>query len=167
MTEQLFHAVDGVRFLYSRLGLVLRAPGVYSNGRGALSCEDLETGAPYAVLTVNLPDTELAPDELLVRTGNGAKTDITEVRAEVLRTGLFEPAVRFVDSGFVQDYAVVWRFKRCAHGPYVALCSSCLAEIDKRYEDAIERMLASAAAKRLGEGVFVAGPHDPGDQEIT
>jgi hypothetical protein len=150
----LFKAIDGVRLMYSRLGLVLRAPGVYSNGRGALSCEELETGQPYAVLTVNMPEEELGPDELLIRTGNGGRTDVAQVRAAVLATGLFEPVGRFADSGHVQDYAVVWRFRRCTHGPYVALCRTRLAEIDKRYADAIEKLMAKAAAKRLGEGIF-------------
>lgn len=147
-TEQLFRAIDGVRFLYSRLAMRLRA-AAYANGRGAIQVEELEEGSPYAVLTVNLPNEPLEPEELFVRTGNGAKTDIAGVRAAVLSMGLFEPVGRFVDSGYVQDYAAVWRFKRCEHGPFVALCSPCLAAVDKRYVDAIEAMLAVKTAHIL------------------
>lgn len=143
-----FAACDGVRFLYSRLPLVLRA-GAYPNGRGALSCENIETCEPYAVLTVNLPDVQLGPDELLIRTGNGGHTDVAEVRGVVLKTGLFEAAGRFFDSGHVQDYATVWRFRRCTHGPFVVFCPTCLDDIDRRYRDAIEAMLAGKAAHIL------------------
>lgn len=145
-----FLALDGVRFLYSRLAMCLRA-GVYGSGRGALTVEEIESGTPYAVLTVNMPETDLATGELLIRTGNGLKTftDITEVRSCVLKLGIFEPAGRFVDSGHVEDYAAVWRFKRCEHGPYVALCPTCLDEIDKRFRDAIDAMLAAKAAAIL------------------
>ncbi|MBV5322743.1 MAG: hypothetical protein JZU60_02775 [Ilumatobacteraceae bacterium] len=39
----------------------------YANGRLAIQAIDRDTGEPVAVLTVNLPDVPLAPDEVLLK----------------------------------------------------------------------------------------------------
>lgn len=39
----------------------------YSNGGLAIRAIDADTGEPVAVLTVNIPDVKLAPDEVLIK----------------------------------------------------------------------------------------------------
>lgn len=152
ITEELVRALDGFRFVYpgGRLLLALKS-GLYDNGRGAIQMMT-DAGEPYAVLTVNLPDEELAANELFVRTGNGIRTDISVIRALVATSQLWTPTGRTVSSGYVEDYASVWRFARCAAhktANYRALCAECRAIIVQRYEADVEYLLASDAVKRL------------------
>lgn len=60
-------------------------------------------GEPWGTLTVNMPGTELAADELLVKTWGENEA----MREPALHTGLFVDTGRRVTSGFVE--AEVWR----------------------------------------------------------
>lgn len=75
----------------------------YQNGRIALilMCEN----GPYAKLTCNLPNEELAPNEFFVKT----YSENTEVAVSALKSGLFEDTGRRAKSGYVDIH--VWRFK--------------------------------------------------------
>lgn len=71
--------------------------------------DDEEFGGeePWGVLTVNIPGTPLAQDEILVKTWS----ENEPFRAPALATGLFEDTGRRIPSGFV--LAEVW--KLCIH----------------------------------------------------
>lgn len=59
----------------------------YANGRLAIQAIDCDTGEPVAMMTVNLPDVSLAPDEILIK-------DYSEnqgVLKTLYRAGLVEP----------------------------------------------------------------------------
>ena len=72
------------------------------NNAVAFFVESLD-GEPWATLTVNIPGTVLAEDEVLVKTWS----ENEELRQPALNTGLFIDTGRRVKSGFVE--AEVWR----------------------------------------------------------
>jgi hypothetical protein len=62
-----------------------------------------ESGEHYAVLSVNIPGVQLAPDEVLIKTWAENK----DIAAAVLETGAFVDTGRRVKTGFVE--AQVWQ----------------------------------------------------------
>lgn len=75
------------------------------NNRLALRFVDITDGAPYATLTVNIPDAELKEGEFLVKTWGGNE----ELASLAIQSGIFEDTGRRVRENFVE--AQVWRFK--------------------------------------------------------
>ena len=83
-----------IRFKSWTCNLVRRR---YRNGRTALQLVDAEDGEPVANATVNLPEVDLAEDEVLVK-------DCSEnegMLAALTAAGAVEPTGRVVVSGFV------------------------------------------------------------------
>lgn len=76
----------------------------YGCGKPALSCTD-PLGAPYCVLTHNLPD-ELGEGEFHVR------AEVAESAKDILdqmqHLGLVYPSGRWVSAGWNPEYAQVW-----------------------------------------------------------
>ncbi|HUT79506.1 MAG TPA: hypothetical protein VM285_17550 [Polyangia bacterium] len=77
--------------------------GEYGNGRLALQLLG-PNGRAIAVLTVNLPEEELAEGEFFVKTWR----ENEGIAAAALASGLFVDTGRRVPTGFVE--AQVWRF---------------------------------------------------------
>jgi hypothetical protein len=75
--------------------------GVYSNGRPALTIVD-EFGFPFTVLTINLPDEDLAPGDIFVKIWGENAAFI----GELLSTGFFFDTGKRVKTGFVE--AAIW-----------------------------------------------------------
>jgi hypothetical protein len=73
-----------------------------TGGRMALKVVS-ETGEPYGVLTVNLPERELSDDELFVKTYD----ENARIAAAVLKLGIFEETKMSVRIGFAD--VSVWR----------------------------------------------------------
>lgn len=72
--------------------------GRYTNGRTALQLVDADDGEPVATATVNLPEVELAPDEVLVKSYS-ENTGMLEALEEA---GIVRPTGEWVESGFVR-----------------------------------------------------------------
>lgn len=71
--------------------------GRYGNGRTALQLVDAEDGSPIAKATVNLPDVEMAPDEVAIKDyaeNEGMLRALTDA-------GIVEPTSRVVVTGYV------------------------------------------------------------------
>lgn len=91
-------------------GLTRQPAGVHldvqlysGNRRIALRLTDADDGMPYGMLTANVPQVELAEDEIVVQAGWILPT---ELKAHFLASGLFE-AVRHIPDG--PGRAEVWR----------------------------------------------------------
>lgn len=69
----------------------------YGNGRTALQLVDAEDGSPIAKATVNLPDVEMAPDEVAIKS-YAENEGLLEVLTDA---GIVEPTSRVVVSGYV------------------------------------------------------------------
>lgn len=76
--------------------------GYYDNGRLAITY--ISAGGPFAKLTVNIPEVDLADDEILVKTWSENK-NISEV---ALKSGLFTDTGRRIPCGFCE--AQIWKF---------------------------------------------------------
>lgn len=76
----------------------------YSNGRIAITlvCSD---GEPWGTFSVNLPDSPIEADEVIVK----AWGENEALRAPMLATGLFEDTGKRIETGFVE--AEVWRMR--------------------------------------------------------
>ncbi len=97
--------LDGRR-MQSRYGEVLVEVHPYVIGDGpSINFRDLETGEPIARLTVNEPEVQLAPDEVLVKTWS----ENEEISRDAMKTGWFEDTGRRILVGYVE--AQVWRVK--------------------------------------------------------
>lgn len=88
----------------------------YDNGRFAINLYDHDNfdpfeEAPYHILTVNLPDFPLEPNEFCVKTWREGE----DVARAALASGLFMDTGRRVATGFVE--AQVWRFQRKSSPP--------------------------------------------------
>ena len=69
----------------------------YANGRNAIELVDLYDGQRVAIATVNLPDVDLADDEVIIR--NYSETEgVLEV---LITAGIIEQTGEMVSSGFV------------------------------------------------------------------
>ncbi|WP_354677939.1 hypothetical protein [Cupriavidus plantarum] len=79
-------------------GVLLRATVYSTNLRAAISLVCADDGMPYGALSVNLPETELADDEILVAADWNLPADL---KAALLATG------KFVQTG---------RWNQVAHG---------------------------------------------------
>lgn len=152
MTDRLapFAALEGVLFVERSMKQPLYfVCGRYGNGHGAIrifSCLDVEE----CQLTVNLVDEDLGLGEFFARVdplvplyGIGGKCPIFE------RTG------RKASSGFVTNYAEVWRFAPCAHAdhgcsaPFAVQCSRCKAEWEHLYQQGVQNIIARDTVRRL------------------
>ena len=80
--------------------------GHYGNGRLAITAQTLD-GRPWDRLTVNLPDDELEPGEIFVKTWD--RDGDVNLPAAALATGLFVDTGKRVPTGYVE--ASVWRIK--------------------------------------------------------
>lgn len=81
----------------------VREEGVYRDRSVALRVYD-SNGEPWATLTVCIPGTQLAKDEVLVKTW----AENEPMREHLLATGDFEDTGRRVPTGHVE--AEVWRW---------------------------------------------------------
>ena len=70
----------------------------YSNGRLALEIIDVEDGCPVMMATVNIPEANLKPDEVIIKnySENEGMLDF------LLRNGIVEKPHRYENSGFVR-----------------------------------------------------------------
>jgi hypothetical protein len=85
-------------------GILLRASVYSTNLRAAISLVCADDDMPYGVLSVNLPDADLADDEILVTGDWNLPTDL---KAALLETGKFVHTGRWNQVGF--DQGEVWR----------------------------------------------------------
>jgi hypothetical protein len=85
-------------------GVLLRASVYSTNLRPAFSLVCADDEMPYGVLSVNLPDANLADDEFLVTGDWNLPTDL---KAALLETGKFVQTGRWNQVGF--DQGEVWR----------------------------------------------------------
>lgn len=70
----------------------------YNNGRTAITLTEVETGDPIAVATVNIPEVELGPDEVLIK-------DYSEnqgILASLVRNSIVSEPLYFYNSVYVQ-----------------------------------------------------------------
>lgn len=77
------------------LWLVARS---YSNHRLAIEALDVTNGEPVAILTTNLPDEDLAPDEIAVKDWSENEGALIQLHSAGIIQG--QP-VRYVRAGFV------------------------------------------------------------------
>lgn len=132
--------VEG-RYSNDRLALVILGPG---------NCEESK-------VTVNLPDEELDDGEFFVK---WAGDDGAMTRADthaLWKIGIFEDTGRRVDSGYVEAYAAVWKFKLCwwekhsgKGGPRI-VCEGCRADFDKDVARHVEHRESTEAVARMEE----------------
>jgi len=85
-------------------GVLLRVSVYSTNLRPAISLVCAADQMPYGVLSVNLPDADLADDEILVTGDWNLPTDL---KAALLETGKFRQTGRWNQVGF--DQGEVWR----------------------------------------------------------
>lgn len=85
-------------------GVVLRASVYSTNLRAAISLVCADDGMPYGALTVNLPQTELADDEILVAADWNLPADLKEA---LLATGKFVQTGRWNQIG--HGRGEIWR----------------------------------------------------------
>lgn len=79
--------------------------GSYGNDRLALILNDFDSGEPFCVLTVNIPEAELEEGEFIVKSYSE-----NEPIAKVLRNSThFMDTGRRIKTGFVS--AEIWRFR--------------------------------------------------------
>lgn len=90
-----------IRFTFKEQNLSLCKKS-YKDGSPAVVVHN-ESGSRYLVLSVNVPGTQLAHDEVLIKTWAENK----DVAAAVLATGLFADTGRRIPSGFAE--AQVWK----------------------------------------------------------
>ena len=69
----------------------------YGNGRTALQLVDAVDGSPIARATVNLPEVEMAPDEVAIKS-YGENEGLLEALTDA---GVIEPTSRVVVTGYV------------------------------------------------------------------
>ena len=74
----------------------------YRNKRAAIQLVSAETGEPYGMLTVNIPEFPLDEEEILVK----AWSENEPYRAPALATGLFQDTGKRAPAGFTE--AEVW-----------------------------------------------------------
>ena len=77
----------------------------YSNNEPAVLIICKDDGSRYGVLSVNLPDITLEPDEFAVKTWS----ENEELSIAAMETGLFEDTGKRIPSEFVK--AQVWKLK--------------------------------------------------------
>lgn len=93
-----------MKFKHRNFELEIQEEIYENNGRICLQLWDKE--GPYATLTTNIPEAELAPGEFLIKSWS----ENHAIAESALRSGLFEDTGRRVRTGFVE--APVWRFKK-------------------------------------------------------
>ncbi|CAG9186085.1 DUF4313 domain-containing protein [Cupriavidus pampae] len=85
-------------------GVLLRASVYSTNLRAAISLVCADDGMPYGALSVNLPETELADDEILVAADWNLPADL---KAALLATGKFVQTGRWSQVG--HGRGEIWR----------------------------------------------------------
>lgn len=80
--------------------------GRYSNDRVAISAIDEEDGDMFGRLTVNLPEEELGPDEIFVKTWSENKVWVQQVLAAMPH--VFQDTGRKAQAGYTE--AAIWKF---------------------------------------------------------
>jgi hypothetical protein len=78
--------------------------GYYSNGRLAVSLLETDTHEPVMVATVNLPDADLAEDEVAIK--NWSENE--GVLRFLIDNDLVHPPHRKINTGFVQAEICKW-----------------------------------------------------------
>jgi hypothetical protein len=94
--------INGTKFKIDNENIILHC-AYYANDRLAIqaNCDD----GPYGKLTVNLPENQLGPNEIFVRT-----TEENERLAKAaMKTGLFEDTGKKLPSGFIK--ISIWKLK--------------------------------------------------------
>lgn len=76
----------------------------YAGGRLAIKYVDIKSGEPFSILTVNLPDDELADGEFFVKTWS----ENEKTAKAAIESGFYKDTGRRVKTGFVE--AEVWKF---------------------------------------------------------
>lgn len=94
--------INGTKFTAYGEELEMRET-CYANKRIAIKLQSTKDGAPWGVLTVNVPDVHLDDGEILVKTWSENKP----FRAPALATGLFQDTGKRVPAGYAQ--AEIWR----------------------------------------------------------
>ena len=150
----LYKALDGLRFWWGDHLWALRS-GLYGGGNGAIIIDGGEPLEAYTKLTANLaspqPSVDLPCGEFHVK----RETDADQVARYLVREGLFHPLGISAGAGYVDAYAVVWRFAPCSrpeeHGGSMpaVLCAGCKARWHETYLTGEERHLARDTTKRL------------------
>jgi hypothetical protein len=79
------------------------AVGQYQNGRVAVQLADAKTSEPIATLTVNIPQTTVSDNEIIVKTW----TENEAVARAAFETGLFHDTGKRIQAGFSQ--AQIWK----------------------------------------------------------
>jgi len=95
-----------VKFYGDIVSLTL-AVGKYTNGRTAISAS-ADNDGPFGTLTVNIPDAQLAEDEIIVKTYSENAAWVPQVLEQLKEH--FTPTGREVHSGFIS--APVYKFKQ-------------------------------------------------------
>lgn len=80
--------------------------GRYGNDRVAISAIDEEDGDMFGRLTVNLPEEELGPDEIFVKTWSENKEWVPQVLAAMPH--VFQDTGRKARAGYTE--AAIWKF---------------------------------------------------------
>ena len=78
--------------------------GYYGNGRLAVSLLEVDTHEPVMVATVNLPDADLAEDEVAIK--NWSENE--GVLPFLIENEIVHPPHRKIDTGFVQADICKW-----------------------------------------------------------
>jgi hypothetical protein len=69
----------------------------YMNGRTHLTLLDVEDGCPVAIATVNIPEEDLAPNEIIVKNYSENEGMLTFLQ----KNGIVGSVKRFVSQGYV------------------------------------------------------------------
>lgn len=86
-----------LKTLYGETYQVTLKFGKYSNKRTAIELIDSEDGCPVMVATVNMPDAELQPDEVIIK--NYSENE--GVLDFLIENGIVGKPIRMVSSGWV------------------------------------------------------------------
>jgi hypothetical protein len=121
----------------------------YPGGARGLMLSDVETREPYGILTVNVPGTKLAPDEILVKTWS----ENADLADEVLQDPRFEDTGRRVATGGRGDgaEAEVWRYRPEAAPPKV-IEEAAGSEWRGTLKEAIDRAVAEHGVQAFAGG---------------
>lgn len=71
--------------------------GQYANGRTAIQLIDVEDGAPVAIATVNVPEYDLAADEVVIK----SYSENIGVLDALINANIVRETGRFVNTGYI------------------------------------------------------------------
>lgn len=85
------------KFTYKKWEVYLRW-NMYMNGRPQLTLSDVEDGCPVAVATVNIPEEELEPNEIIVKNYSENEGMLQFLQ----KNGIVGEVKRWVSQGYVR-----------------------------------------------------------------